>query len=494
MNTYPIDLTNNDTYQRAMRRVARYAPLAYGKLLSLKLLATTNTPFGATDGRHLWLNPNGLAKLERTSDPVGYCAFLLLHEALHAQLSHATRLRKLTNLDIANRAADYIINAIIAKLNSDALAAGAKVIPFPLIDGVLIDPDLSRDRHVVELYNILLDEQRKQPQPQPQPDDNETEDCDDDSESDAVAEADPADDADDEEDSAAPQDGVDEDSSDDDGDQADADADAGSDGDSDDECGGGANDEPTSDADILKDFVGTDGDSGDLAEPQLDEGESLEDFERSVDEDNESIELNEQMAEAAGTGGGSGFREMAQHRREWKGLDWADYVKDWMKDKLDAGWNKPLNVRTFAATGLVDDDRESDNVGELAVVVDTSISVPSSVVREMLDATQDALDTLRPKAIHLLSFDHRVYPYGELTSGDTVPDKLAGGGGTLFRPVFEHIATNAPDVDGVIFLTDGDAADWEDVVEPQAPVLWLDWNSRVTRQYPFGEVIKVSQR
>jgi predicted metal-dependent peptidase len=217
----------------------------------------------------------------------------------------------------------------------------------------------------------------------------------------------------------------------------------------------------------------------------------MADFENSVDKVNESIELQDKLSASAGIGDGA-LREMAKQRRRWAGLDWTEYVRQWMTDRLDNGWNKPLNVSTFATTGLVEDDRSINNMGELAVVIDTSISVPASVVREMLDATQDALNTLAPRCIHLLSADHRVQEHHELTAGDTVPTTLKGGGGTLFAPVFKFLAENAPNIDGILFLTDGEAADWSSVADPQVPVLWLDWNSYRVITYPFGEVIKVS--
>jgi predicted metal-dependent peptidase len=493
MKSYSFDFNTIDIYTRAMRRVSRYGQLAYGKLLSLRLLATSETPFGATDGRTLYLNPEGLRKLEQTSDPVGYCAFLLVHEALHAQLSHSTRLRHLSDHQTANKAADYVINAMIVEMNRSALHAGAKTAPFPLIDRVLIDESLSQDRHVVELYNILKAEAAKQPQPQPQQDDN-----------------DGADDAADADDAAADADGdSDGTGGDSDGDSGgtgtggDSDGDSGgdSDGDSggdsggtgtggDSEGKGNSKGKPATDGEILGDWVGTATSEGDLAEPQLKDGETLADFENSVDQANESIELQDKLSASAGLGDGA-LRELSVQRRRWAGLDWVEYVRQWMTDCIDNGWNKPLNINTFATTGLVDDDRSINNLGELAVVIDTSISVPASVVREMLDATQDALNTLNPRAIHLLSFDHKVQEYHELTAGDTVPQSLKGGGGTLFSTAFQFLDEVAPNVDGILFLTDGEAADWDRVVEPQAPVLWLDWNPWRTVQYPFGEVIKV---
>ena len=132
---YEFDLSRDSLLGRAMRRVQKYAPFAYMKLLSLMWVATSDTNYGATDGRKLFLNLLGLDKIKQTSDPVGYAAFLLLHEALHALLSHALRLRGLRDQKLANIAADYIINAMIASINRKARAGGAKRDPFPMIEG-----------------------------------------------------------------------------------------------------------------------------------------------------------------------------------------------------------------------------------------------------------------------------------------------------------------------------------------------------------------------
>ena len=477
-----------DTYSRAMRRVSRYGGMAYGKLLTLKVCGTNDCPYGATDGRKLLLNPDGIERLKQTSNPVGYLAFLLVHEALHAQLSHATRLRKLADPMTSNIAADYIINAMIADMNTAALEAGAKSVPFPFIPNVLLDKELSKDRHVVELYNILKTKQEQEAQQraadQPDNDDGEEGDADNKDQRDMTdEEIDEQWDADNEWPNGG--DDADEEGDDTSGDSSDSDSD------SDSANGVPANDEPKTDEDILNDWVGTAAGT-DLADPILDEGETEESFAEAVDEENERVILQDQLAEQAGTSGPSGSREIVEQRRQWAGLEWSDYVKQWMTDRLDEGWNKPIRISTFAATGLVEDDRESNSIGELAIVVDTSISVPSSVVQEMLDATQDSIDTLRPKAVHLISHDHAVRDVFELKAGDEVPRKLAGGGGTLFAPVFRHIEENCPDIDGIIYLSDLDVHDWNDVVEPHVPVLWLDWCPYRDHSVPFGERIKVS--
>ena len=101
-----MNTDHTPTLSAAMRRVSQHWPLAYGKLLALRWEATDATSSGATDGRRLLLNPDGLAKLDKTSDPVGLTAFLLVHEALHALLNHALRLRLLADAKTANIAAD----------------------------------------------------------------------------------------------------------------------------------------------------------------------------------------------------------------------------------------------------------------------------------------------------------------------------------------------------------------------------------------------------
>jgi predicted metal-dependent peptidase len=64
----------------------------------------------------------------------------------------------------------------------------------------------------------------------------------------------------------------------------------------------------------------------------------------------------------------------------------------------------------------------------------------------------------------------------------------------LFRQAFDYLETVAPDIDGLIFLTDGEACDWEDVVEPSYPTLWLHYEDyKDPTTYPFGQVVEVSR-
>ena len=461
------DIHDDSLLARSMRRVRQYWPHAYSKLLAMTWKESSAVPYGATDGINLVLNPKGLDRIASTSDPVGHCAFLLVHESLHGMLSHGSRLAKFADHSTANQAADYVINAMIVHRNKEVFrSTGGKTLPFPLIENVLIDENLSGDKSVEQLYNELYKaEPEPKDNPQSKPDDSQ------DGESDDGGDGK----SDDSDSGSADGDGK--------SDDGDGDAQASS-------SGGGKQ----SDSTILGDeWVGAG--SADTFEPQAkpETGESKEDIIRKIDDQNEQIILTEKLNVKAGMSGATGVRQIEKLRTYREGMDWADYLKQWFSARCQSGWEKPFNAPIYTTTGLVSVGRQRKSVNELAVVIDTSCSVPQSILREMLEAVQDALNTLRPDKIYLLSVDHRVEQVIELQHGDQVPTSIKGGGGTLFKPAFDWIEDNAPHVDGLVYLTDGEACDWSSLEEPPYPVLWLDYG-RHPELYKFGERVKVSLR
>ena len=114
--------------------------------------------------------------------------------------------------------------------------------------------------------------------------------------------------------------------------------------------------------------------------------------------------------------------------------------------------------------------REDDRIRSVAVAVDTSGSVPDEVVRTFLRHTCELLfneslfsDRLE---IRILQCDDRIR--GEMTIGSREELreqmgkwKIAGRGGTDFRPVFSYLQTllesgKMKDFKGLLYFTDGD--------------------------------------
>jgi predicted metal-dependent peptidase len=489
MNTLlEVNINGTAVLDQAMRRVRDHWPLAYSKLLAMKWLPTASTSYGCTDGRQLKLNPLGLAKLNRTSDPVGLTAFLLVHEALHALLSHGERLSRLQDHNTANIAADYVINAMIKRRNTE-VRGKTGVIPFPFIEGILFDEAISKDFNAEQLYQHLL---KGLPQP-PQPDAGD--ESGDDGEADGEGEAD--DGAGGEADGGEA-DGGDE-SADGEGEADGGEANGAGDGagDAGDESGTGAGSSSgaarQTDKEILGDeWVGTG--AVDTAKPELEDGETAEQVAAQIDASNETILIGDQIDKRAGMSGAGGSRPIQQHRARREGLDWADVLRQWLSARCSDGWDKPFNAPIFTSTGTVAAGRQKKALPEIVVVVDTSCSVPDSLLAEMLAELQHCLDTLRPEAIHLVSCDSRIRETHELREGDAVPTKLMGGGGTRFQPAFDWMRDNVPHAEGMVYLTDGEAWDYAALEEPACPVLWLDYGKVGASAYPFGEVVSFTHR
>ena len=487
------DHSANCAMPMAMRRIRKLWPLAYNKLLSLDWQTDTCTPYGATDGRRLILNISGLFNIMRTSNPIGYLSFLLVHEALHAMLNHGTRLSKFSDHHTANVAADYVINFLIKQANTRAMADhNLKRAPFPLIQGCLLDDDMNTDHSVEQLYQKLMaDKDGETDDPNPKPEGETTPD---EGEHGGGSGSDSSDDADGE----ATPDSTEGGNSTEGGDDADTDDGDGSGGgtntDTDDGSGDGyGGDDAETDEDVLGGkWVGNEGGSTDAIKPEVDieSGESIEDVAREIEQDNERIVLQDQLNQQAGLGGSSGRRDITEHSHNSKSERWEDIIRHWMVARTQGGWNKPVNVPLYQSTKMISAGRECRQIGTWVMVVDTSGSMGDSVLQDVLGKIQDAIDTINPRKTIILPVDWVVHEAHEVMGKGPVPISLNGGGGTMFQPAFDHIADYYPDAEGIVYLTDGWANDFFEMVEPNIPLLWLTY-CKSAESYPFGDAVDI---
>lgn len=456
MQTNTIDPTQFDTNHPlsvAMRTTSRYWFLAHSKLMSMSWQWSDAVPYGATDGATLLLNRKGLNKLASKPNGAGLIAFLLVHEALHALLGHGWRLAKLPDHNTANIAADYVINAMIANRNREI---GKEV--FPLIDGVLLDEQLSGDNSVEQLYRALTKSQ-PQPHPQPQPKQNDT-DTNDQPQAPTDGDQDSDQDSDQDDDTSTPDSG------------------GGSDANSD--IGDSEQD--------LSDFVGTG--APDTFEPQAEDGETQQEVIDRIEEANDSIFIADEIdRRQQGTDGSTANR--LQSQRTSSSLSWPDLLREWLTKRSRNGWDAPFNNPIFQTTGLIAAGRRTRNAGEIVLVLDTSGSIGQRTYDRFLSEAQAVLDDLKPDKVHLLSVSHVVADAVTLEAGDTVPAKLKGGGGTRFKPAFDWVAEHAHDVDVMVYLTDGYSNDLNEITNVEFPLLWLSTGERADK-FRAGEVIEIT--
>ena len=100
-----------------------------------------------------------------------------------------------------------------------------------------------------------------------------------------------------------------------------------------------------------------------------------------------------------------------------------------------------------------------------------------------------ASDIMRPESITVIHCDTRVTQV-DVFEPDDMPDTITpiGGGGTRFRPVFEHLALRETDPACVVYLTDMECSDIGP--EPDYPVLWARFCG-YGEVPPFGRLIDV---
>ena len=467
MQTFdPTKLSNDALLSRALRQVSKHWPLAYSKLLSLEWRWSAATPYGATDGRELILNPAGINKLQRQPNGVGLCAFLLVHESLHALLGHGWRLAKMRDPKCANVAADYIINAMIKARNKEL---GKAV--FPLIDGVLLNEELSGDKSVEQLYRELQQPaQRPTPKaPEPKQDENkdDNEGAADDDEGQAGTGASSAEGESEEDDTAGLDTGGDTTADDDGSDTADGGADSGS-------------------ADSLDDFVGTGAE--DTYKPIVGENDTDDSVAAKMEEDNDRLLLADHIERSGGGDSGMTGTRVMQQRVLPQPMPWAELLHEWLRGSSRSGWSSPFNAPVHGSTGLVCCGRRKRSAGDIVLVIDTSGSVPARVYDRFLKEAQTILQELRPERLHLLSVSHYVCEAVTLERGDDMPLSLKGGGGTAFQPAFDWVQRENIQPDVLVYLTDGDSFDINSLQAPDYPVLWVSTLCQ-PEHYPFGDTI-----
>ena len=498
-----FDYYGDTTLAKAYRRVEEMHQPAYNALSLLDWRWTYSTTNGATDGRTLRLNPDGLRRIELTSDPVGFTAYLLVHEAGHVlggvsrlfdllgefpaeNASAAELLAFKKRKQLINIAADHAINLLIVKANEECWERGLMpwgVDAFPAIPNGCCDPQYAD----MSAENIFADLFRNQPDDVEEGEGDDTNPGGDPDEDGDGADTNPGGggntpdkdtgDSDDEETEDGDTEGGDE-SDEDDGD--------GEDGDTD---GGGNTDEPRTDEEILGgDFPGSGGD--DILQPELDEDETLEEVNQEIEEVVEQMIVHQKL-EAASKGGllSAALRGVSDQRNKRQPLDWKQYIRDWQTVRMNEGWTRPFNAPVFNATsGLCAPGRGRMGCGTIIYIVDSSWSMDDGLTADLLVAGQELLDNQRPDKLVILSVSDRVRDVITLVPGDTVPSKIKGGGGTEFLPAFEWVQENEPYCDGIVYLTDGYSSDLRLLDEPTCPLLWVSYGVAAV-EYPIGEAV-----
>jgi predicted metal-dependent peptidase len=120
----------------------------------------------------------------------------------------------------------------------------------------------------------------------------------------------------------------------------------------------------------------------------------------------------------------------------------------------------------------------------IAFSIDTSGSMSQSDISKGI-SEMDAIRKLYKVPVYLMEADYDVHRAKWVQHNESIPS-LKGGGGTSFVPVMAHLQANKPDVDLLVYFTDGYGEFGSD---PGFDVLWVINNKSVTP--PYGKVIRI---
>jgi len=173
-------------------------------------------------------------------------------------------------------------------------------------------------------------------------------------------------------------------------------------------------------------------------------------------------------------------------------VSWRDVLREFIRKSAKNDWSFARPNRRHLARGFVLPSLHSERMGRLVAAFDSSGST-RHFVADFQAEVQAALDECLPERIDVIVCDARVQHVQSFEPGDAVTIDARGGGGTDFRPVFDHIDGGREEDEPpvcVVYLTDLDGT--YPAKEPEYPVLWcVPPGVGSGRKVPFGEIVAV---
>ncbi len=175
-------------------------------------------------------------------------------------------------------------------------------------------------------------------------------------------------------------------------------------------------------------------------------------------------------------------------------LDWRNLLRRFMTDAARADYSWSLPNRRFIDGGLYLPSIRSEGLNEIAVILDTSGSLPDHILTGFWNEIRELGRELQPGRVTILQVDRALQEVSDYAP-DELPDQivLRGGGGTDFRPGFEWLEREGRQPSLCLYLTDMECGSYPET-EPDFPVLWLNWGQEPEdwNREPWGERIDIT--
>ena len=177
------------------------------------------------------------------------------------------------------------------------------------------------------------------------------------------------------------------------------------------------------------------------------------------------------------------FGARLQPKADWRDLYMLAVSKKIGNDRYTWDRLEPQLIwRGIGAPG-----RTSFGCNLVIIVRDSSGSINDRTCAVFGAETRALLEQAKPRRVIIVDCDYRVQRWEEIEDLGDLEDKVKGGGGTAFEPVFERINSEGLEPDLVVYLTDLDGSFPSRA--PGYPVIWgcID----PAKKPPWGEVVYV---
>ena len=175
-------------------------------------------------------------------------------------------------------------------------------------------------------------------------------------------------------------------------------------------------------------------------------------------------------------------------------LDWRTLLRRYMTDaaRRDYSWSVPN--RRFIDSGLYLPSIRSEGIDSIAVIIDTSGSLPAQTLAGFWAELREIAAEIRPERVVVLQVDAALQDAAEYAP-DEIPEEitLKGRGGTDFRPGFEWLDEQGIQPAVCLYFTDMQCSSYPEA-EPGFPVLWVahSASSSEANRQPWGERIDIA--
>ncbi len=175
-------------------------------------------------------------------------------------------------------------------------------------------------------------------------------------------------------------------------------------------------------------------------------------------------------------------------------LDWRTLLRRYMTDAASHDYSWSVPNRRFIDGGLYLPSIRSEGIETIAVIVDTSGSLPAPTLAEFWAELREVAAEIRPDTVVVLQVDAAVQDAAEYAPDD-LPDEIAikGRGGTDFRPGFAWLDEQGVRPGVCLYFTDMECSSYPEA-EPPYPVVFVNWSHPPSawNREPWGERVDIA--